>query len=276
MTLDQTRTKAFWSNPEAYRIQFQLDIVPAAKSYYLDRGTAFHTYIDLHSKGLSISEIDSILSGSSLYQGQTFEVAEKPRSQGITMGQAFVSKNQLGEYKVLESELEFRAPISGSPHEAVGRLDQVIEIDGETWLLEFKTANAKASLSKKETEWESDIQADFEMLGAAHCGYVVEGVLVQYVIESTPIKVWAPIPVKRTLAQLARTQLMIHQTAETIEMYKATFGIDQPWPHLSNWKCQGEWCEYKGICQQEGLSVEACGKGWKKREEHLEILQVAA
>lgn len=273
MVIDQTRTKAFWSNPEAYRIQFQLNIVPAAKSYYLDRGTAFHTYIDLKSKGLYDVEILEVLSGETEYQGQRFNISEKPRLQGLSMGEAFLGRHQLGQYTIEASELEFRYQIPDSPHEMVGRLDQVIKIDGKQWLLEFKTANAKASFSKKETEWESDIQADFEIIGARSYGFDVEGVLVQYVLETSPIKVWAPLEVRRSEAQLARTLLMVHQTCETVEMYKSTFGLEQPWPHLPNWKCQGDWCEYKGICQQQGMTLESCGKGWKKRDEHLVILQ---
>lgn len=273
MNLDQTRTKAFWSNPESYRIQFQLDIVPAAKSYYLDRGTAFHTYIDLKSKGETPETIYAVLSGQTEYQGQKFNVAEKPLQQGVSMGEAFLASHQLGAYEIDASELEFAFPIEGSSHTMVGRLDQVVTIDGKKWLLEFKTANAKASFSKKETEWESDIQADFEIIGARSFGFDVEGVLVQYVLETAPVKVWAPLPVHRSEAQLNRTLLMVHQTAETIEMFKSTFGLEQPWPHLPNWKCQGDWCEFKGICQQQGLTLASAGKGWKKREEHLEILQ---
>lgn len=273
MVIDQTRTKAFWSNPEAYRIQFQLNIVPAAKSYYLDRGTAFHTYIDLKSKGFDDHDVEEILTGQKEYQGQRFNIAEKPRSQGVAMGEAFLGRHQLGQYTIEASELEFRYQIPDSPHEMVGRLDQVVTIDGKQWLLEFKTANAKASFSKKETEWESDIQADFEIIGARSYGFDVEGVLVQYVLETSPIKVWAPLEVRRSEAQLARTLLMVHQTCETVEMYKSTFGLEQPWPHLPNWKCQGDWCEYKGICQQQGMTLESCGKGWKKRDEHLVILQ---
>lgn len=273
MVIDQTRTKAFWSNPEAYRIQFQLNIVPAAKSYYLDRGTAFHTYIDLKSKSHDVAYTCDVLRGLVDYQGQRFNIPQKPLDQGMMMGDAFLSRHQLGEYTIEASELEFNVPIDGSPHAMVGRLDQVVTIDGKQWLLEFKTANAKASFSKKETEWESDIQADFEIIGARSFGYEVEGVLVQYVLETSPIKVWAPLEVRRSEAQLARTLLMVHQTCETVEMYKSTFGLEQPWPHLPNWKCQGDWCEYKGICQQQGMTLESCGKGWKKRDEHLVILQ---
>lgn len=273
MVLDQTRTKAFWNNPEAYRIQFQLNIVPAAKSYYLDRGTAFHTYIDLKSKGFEDYYVMEVMGGLVTYQGQRFNIAQKPLEQGVAMGEAFLGRHQLGSYVVEDSELEFQYQIEDSPHSMVGRLDQIVTIDGKKWLLEFKTANAKAQRSKKETEWETDIQADFEIIGARGFGFDVEGVLIQYVLETAPIKVWEPIPVHRSEAQLNRTILMVHQTAETIEMYKSTFGLEQPWPHLPNWKCQGDWCEYKGICQQQGMTLESCGKGWAHRKEHLEILQ---
>lgn len=273
MKLDQTRYKAFWESPERYRLNYGLNIVPAKKSFYLDRGIAFHTTVDLASKFFNEQDIEEILTGAREYQGKYHAVEQKARESGVSLAQAFLSNNHLGQYKVLGSEQEFDVPIEGSPHSAVGRLDQVIEIDDKKWILEFKTANAKTSYSKKEKEWETDVQAGFELLGAKSLGYSVEGVLVQYVVDKNPPAVWEPLEVKRSNALLQRLKLTIHQTCETIEMYLGAFGVEQPWPHLDNWKCNGGYCEMASICQKQGVTIENCGAGWMKREEHLEILQ---
>lgn len=275
MKIDQTRYKAWWESPEKYRIMYGLDIVPAKKSFYLDRGIAFHTYIDLATNTMCDTEpwAREVLTGAVKYQGKTYEVDSKAMESGIYLAQVFLGGNQLGKYEILGSEQEFDVPIVGSSHSLVGRLDQVIELDGKQWILEFKTATAKQSFAKKEKEWETDVQAGFELLGAESLGYQVEGVLVQFVVDSVPPKVWAPLEIKRSKGELERLKLTVHQTCETIEMYRESFGLVQPWPHLDNWKCNGGYCEVASICKREGVCLDNVGTGWIKRQEHLEILQ---
>ena len=169
-------------------------------------------------------------------------------------------------------------PIEGSPHSIVGRLDEIVEWNGGLWVGEAKTANMKETLPKLQERWRTNKQADFVLIGAAHLGYAVEGVLVRAIVEKHP-PIILPVVVKRTSAELDRHRLAVHQTAELIEFMRASFGIDQPWPHLT-----GQWpCAVAGKCAYENLCGKVCGQWdtaemekFKRREEHLELLKGAS
>jgi hypothetical protein len=152
-----------------------------------------------------------------------------------------------------------------------GRIDEILERDGVLWCGELKSANGKAQYDRKVEEWKHDIQADFEIIGARSLGHNVAGVFVRTITETTPPKIWE-IEARRSEHQLNVTQLKVHQTCETILMYRAAFGIDKPWPHLaSQWPCSNETkCEYEGICQQSLTQLAPDQlSGFKPRVEHL-------
>lgn len=276
MKIDGTRTKAFWSNPERYRLAYECNLTPAVTGYALQRGIAMHTALDLAALNYPHAAMVAVLKGKILSSdGRLLELADShAAAMGLALAEAYLAKADT--YEVIESELEFDFRIDGSEHRGVGRLDQIIKLDdGKLWLLEFKSGSSKTSRSRKEEEWLSDLQADFEILGARSAGYEVEGVRVQYVLEMTPPRVWEPLLVSRSDAQLQRSKLFIHQTCETVEMYRATFGLEQPWPHLANWPCTGDasYCGYQNICGCEGPLTVSRFKGFKLREEHLALLR---
>lgn len=282
MRIDQTRIKAFWANPERFRLAYECNVVPAVTGYALQRGLVFHVVLDLRALGWEWSTVTDVLHGRAVgSDGRLLHITNpQALAAGLAMAEAYLSRP--ADYTILRTELEFDFPIDGSPHSGVGRLDQLVqEADGRYWLLEFKTGSPKTQLTGKygkKDEWEQDKQADFEILGARSHGYEVEGLRVQYVLETTPPKVWEPLYVTRTEAQLQRTKLMVHQTCELIQMSRETFGIEQPWVHCSGFPCNSDasYCDHKLICGREGpITAELLGAGWTQREEHLALLRDA-
>jgi hypothetical protein len=275
--IDQTRYDAFWRNPERYRLTYELNLVPKTMQYGLARGTAFHLIAEERARGRSKEEIDAILRGQQPgTRGPVEPIEEKAIEAAWVLWNAMEAKYPRDpNIELVASELEFMYQIPGSPHYMVGRIDQVLARNGELWCGEFKTANARARYDKFVEDWKQKAQADFEIVGAHSFGYKVEGVWVRQVVETTPPTVWE-LEERRSQHRLQVMMLNVHQTCEIITMMKATFGINQPWPHLSlSWPCSmGGKCEYETICQQdfEALTPNDL-ESFKQREEHLDCVR---
>lgn len=272
MRISQTRLKKFWQNPEAYRLQYVLDLVPSSPGYALQRGSVFHAVLNLKARGETDEHIANVLRGTVPdYDGRMLVIqSEDALRNGVAMAEAYINLPWAANLQVVETEKDFNFQIPGSPHFISGRIDQIVTNGDSVYILEFKTASSKQYRGAKEADWANDIQADFEFLGAESLDIEVDGLQAQYVIEARPPKVWEPIFVSRTKAQLERTKLFAHQTCETILMYENTFGPDQPWPHLNNWPCNGDkkWCDYRDICQCSGeeLIQLTSGPEWAERK----------
>lgn len=265
MVIDQTRFDAFWRNPDRYRLAYELNIVPKARSFDLDRGLAFHKIVELAAKGMSKEAIDEELAVMGLH----------PRAIPVAWQLFGAFKRKYPVEEVLGTEQEFLHQIPGSPHGMVGRLDQVVRRNGLIWLSETKTANSRKNYDKVVEEWTQKKQADFEILGARSLGFEPEGVWVRVIKEGNPPLTWE-LEVRRSDFRLRLTELQVHQTCETILMYRDTFGIDKPWPHPNfSWPCSSPGrCEYEGICQQDRCELnESALEDFREREEHLEIVR---
>jgi hypothetical protein len=275
LKLDQTRLSAFWANPEKYRLAYELNLAPKLLSYGLARGSAFHIIADGRAAGQSDNDINAILRGEAATQqgGTNVDLGARPIAAAWAMYNEY-ERAYSSSVKVVASELEFDWQIPGSQHSMVGRLDQVLDRGGQCWIGELKTANAKAQFERTRDDWEGRAQADFVLLGARSLGYEPEGVLVRVITETAPPKVWE-IEVRRSEHRLKVMQLNVHQTCEIITMLRATFGINQPWPHLYlNWPCSKPGaCEYEGICRHAADTLDT--SAFRVREEHLQCLRQA-
>jgi hypothetical protein len=264
VNLDFSRFDAFYRNPEKYRLHYELNLVPAQKNYYLERGIAFHLMLEYWSNGKRAGEIDLLVAR---------EVQDlKAIATAKRMFAHWLQRYNPSGPIILAAEPEFLQQLPNSPHSICGKIDQILEIDGRQWVGEVKTTNVRNTFAKISTQWATRKQAEFELIGAQALGYKPLGLLVRTVVESSPPKIWELV-VKRTAYQLELVRLAVHQTCEMIEFMRRTFGIDQPWPHSENsWPCMNkEKCEYGKIC---GVSrPEQDTSGFKQREEHLAILR---
>jgi hypothetical protein len=279
MIIDQTRYDAFWANPEKYRLTYECNLVPCVLPYGLARGIAMHTIAEELAQGKTREEVDLILQGK--IPGSRGMIQEPINEHARTMAWALWDELDrqyplFGDpnCRLVASEAEFKFQIPGSRHFMAGRIDQIIERNGQLWCGEFKTANAKKSFDKVSEEWQQKSQADFEIIGARSLGYNVEGVWVRTIVEKNPPVVW-PLEVRRSEHALQYKMLQVHETCETIELYRNVFGIDNPWPHVPfNWPCcKGGACEYERICGRRFSELtEADLEDFKPRKEHLDCM----
>jgi hypothetical protein len=265
MYLDSTRYKAVQESPEKYRITYECNLVPDKRSLELDDGTSMHEFMDVCAKGLP----DTVAESNLREQGVP--------PQSIEQGRYLANALDLHlEGDILASEQEFRYEIPGSPHGMVGKIDRIMRINGVLKILDFKSAAAHKKLDQVQENWKSDVQADFYFIGARQLGYDVQEMELRYALKTVPVRTWQPIVVRRTERQLELIQRYVHIWCETIEFWRATFGIQEPWPHNSdNYFCktEGKWaCSYKDMCQTS--IVPGCGfPGMKTRIDHLKIMR---
>lgn len=262
MRIDQSMYRCFVANPERFRIHYALNLSPEQLPFGIQRGSAFHQFMDDWHQKISVSRtrracIEKNLSTKAIDVAEAMAnvVKEKYPSDGPT--------------KTLLTEKEFVHDIPDSPHQMVGKIDHVIERDGRLYVGDFKTASAKTQRGRKEKEWETDVQADFYLIGVKTLGYETNDFLVRVITETTPVAIWE-IYTRRSNRALALMERSVHIVCETINMLINTFGINDPWPHFNSWPCDGgTWCEYRSVCN-ETHETGVLPLGFIPREEHLD------
>jgi hypothetical protein len=275
--IDNSRYSAFTSNPEMYRLVYEKNYVPVTQSYYFGRGIHLHQLNEARNKATvsmkNLKSVDQKISSKSKQMGEALFAAYAKRWNG---DKTFLLLHDAG---VPLAEVEFDLPIPGSPHRIVGKMDEIVQYNGDPWVGDIKTANAKASEAKKKIEFGFASQPIFYINAARMLGYPVKGMVYRVVTEHTPPKHWV-IESKRTDYQLAQGLISIHQIAETIQMYKKTFGIEKPWPHLWPYPCNypqydgSPTCEYAGICNRPSYDLtEEDLEQFTIRIDHLDVMR---
>lgn len=258
MKLDNSRFTAFWQNPEMYRLIYEKQIVPRTQSYYFGRGIHLHELNEARNKSaMSLTNLST----------DPQKISDRSKTVGEALFQAFRRRwDGDATFQLLHdggrplAEIEFEVKIPGSPHSIVGKMDEIVMYKGEPWVGDLKSANAKTTENKKRVEFGYASQPLFYINAARALGYPVKGMVYRVVTEHTPPKHWV-IESKRTEYQLESAWRMIHQTAETILMYRKTFGVDKPWPHLWNYPCNypsfdgSPTCEYASICNRPSIEL---------------------
>ena len=279
MRLDHSRWAAFYANPEKYRLVYEKNLVPRDVPFPLARGIHLHSLHEARNKSLTPTATNALVL---LNEG----ISEKAKLVGTAMYAAFKRKYD-GDSRIKLvfddgkplAELEFDVPIPGSPHSIIGKIDEIIEYKGALWLGDLKTANAKASLSRKQTEFRWSKQPNFYLNAARLLGYPVVGMLYRVVTEHTPPQFWE-VEAKRTDHDLSISLWNIHQTCEHIEFYRRTFGVDKPWPHLNHsYPCNHDYngkpsCEYADICTKsmDELTEDDLAP-FRVRQDHIELMR---
>ncbi len=269
MNLSVTSFREFWDNPERYRLVHQKNWVPAETPFSLERGISMHVALQVMGAGGTEEETLDMLIGAKPRPDGRVEALTNTRalSEGVGMAKALLP---LPAALAREAYFQFPVSLHNSGHGIIDfiRADEVI--------VEFKSVNPRASYSQKEKDWNTDPQADFELLGAAALGIKRPRLIVQYVQEPSKRgedwKVWEPVPVVRTPAQLEVMRNNIEVTASMIQGLIQSPGIDHPWPHLENWKC-GENCPFRGVCGHITSDFTQPPPGFRTREDYLKAVK---
>jgi hypothetical protein len=273
MRIDNSRYTSFWANPELYRLTYEKNIVPIVVPYYFGRGILMHELNEARNKAtMSMKNLKAVpqrLSDKSKTMGEALFAAYKKRWDGDHTIQLMHD----GERPL--AEVGFDLEIPGSPHRIVGRFDEIVYYKDAAWVGDTKTANAKTTEAKKKIEFGFASQPLFYINAARMLGYAVKGMLYRVVTEHVPPKHWV-IESKRTDYQLAQHLVSVHQTAEAILMFRKTFGVDKPWPHLNPYPCNyTDWqgnptCEYSSICNRPSYDLsEEDLANFTQRVDHL-------
>jgi len=281
--IDQSRYKAFWQNPERYRLIYECNLHCSAMPYGLARGTAFHRIAELQHEGKALDpDIDAIL--------ESEDIEKEARDNAWRMYYAYRGYiNNPHPPKVLAMEKEWylnlrhaQDPV-GLEHAMCGRVDQITESNAGLFVVDTKTAHSRTQLARVKKNWLTDKQADFLLIGAKALGYDVKCLLIHVILETTPPRIWE-LAVTRTPAQLEQTKRSALLTCSIIEHLRFTHGVDEPWPHLDNeWPCSTpDKCDYRSICGRRtrhpsaptfAEHPDAIPDGFKLRKEHLALLR---
>lgn len=260
---------------------FEANIVPRVNPFYFGRGIHLHELNEARNKA-AILKLENL-------SNEPQRISDKSKQMGSALFEAFkrrwdgdASFQLMHDGGVPLAEIEFSHQIPGSPHFIVGKMDEIVMYKGEPWVGDLKSANAKTTESKKRIELGYSSQPLFYINAARMMGYPVKGMVYRVVTEHTPPKHFV-IESKRTEYALQQHLRSVHQTAETILMYRKTFGVDKPWPHLFPYPCNysnfdgSSACEYAGICNRPTSELtEDDLANFTTRIDHLASLRTGA
>ncbi|MGH7234428.1 MAG: PD-(D/E)XK nuclease family protein, partial [Candidatus Saccharimonadales bacterium] len=110
MNIDQTRMKAFWQNPERYRLAYELNIMPKTFPYGLQRGIAFHTIANHVALNTDETILASILRGEHPDTDGRFITGLTPEALTNAVSMWNDLEAHYGQFQVEASEVEFKQP----------------------------------------------------------------------------------------------------------------------------------------------------------------------
>jgi hypothetical protein len=257
--IDATRYKLFLTNPEEYRLREIWGHVPTNRNDVASfvtagrrRGTAFHELTD----GKTAEELAHL--------------GEGPVETAVMMHE--VNQEYSKDTRVIWTEREFDVQLPDSPHSIVGRIDSLVERDGEQYIRDYKTTKnrTKEDMQRYRDELYQSPQVDFYLLGITE---PVTKFVYQLLWKKPNDKIEiAELEVHRQPYELLAFQRSVHIVCETISFWKREFGTAEPWPRAVRLPVSPDFYSYSSIYQRrmyEGAELE----GFEKRVEHLEILR---
>lgn len=264
MYIDQTRLKAFWGNPELFRINYMQNLTWKEKPQAIQRGSAMHILAETNGAATVERFREEGLNDEAIVEGRLlWERGLRP----------FIKSDV---NRIVDREVEFRVDIPGTRHGIVGRRDALMESpEGERFVDEYKSADPSyTKLNETIADWEQNPQAAFLAIGAG-----VSRVRVVTVLTKKGLgEVWSEPFL--TIDQFKKDSAMLTaaQTCDIIEMLSERYGIDQPWPHMvpgkwSGYRCRKGTCEFAKLCGQPTSAWPEDLSEWGRREEHLECMK---
>lgn len=264
----------FWSNPERYRLREIWKLAPiepksdsfaALLTFGRRRGTCFHELLDAAYRGVPENEaIQSLKDGG--FGEREINVA---RQMAERVRELYPSE------KYLAHESLFECDIPGSPHKLLGRIDHILERDGETIVGDWKSSKprSKRDIASKADEYCKSVQVGFYLLGARQLGFDCQRFLyrlVQSGTETARVQVtehWT----QRTSLELKGLLRSVAQTCDLIEWMTNKFGTQLAWPQVPE----------KFSTGYEAIAGKPCyhnyiPDGFTEKKEHLENMKEAA
>lgn len=272
MKIDASRYTMFWANPDRYRLRECWKLAPvepapdsfaALLTYGRRRGSAFHDLRDAKHKGLDSDVTKEYLKG--LYGENPVEAAAR---------MVDVVDSTFGHERYLVHEAVFEYPIPGSAHILTGRLDHVLERDGEAVIGDWKTTKhrTKKDYARLVESYVNSPQVGFYLLGARTLGIEARRFMYRVVQDgpagkSPRVPTVREHPATRSSLDLRGLLRSVQQTCELIEFLKLSVGPQDPWPVLPEPFDRG-YGTMLGRRMYEGYMPD----GFTEKVEHLETM----
>lgn len=271
MRIDSSRYTMFWSNPERYRLREVWKLAPiepapgtfaSLLTFGRRRGTCLHEFRDGAYRQVPIEQtVQELRDGG--FGDKEIAVAREMAEK--------IAEVYAGE-EYLAHEVLFESSIVDSPHLLVGRIDHIIRRDESVLVGDWKSSKArsKADKARKLDEYCRSAQVSFYLLGARSLGFDPAGFVYRLVSSGKPgngVEIDEQ-PTTRTGLQLKEFARGVHMTCELIEFLKREFGVEKPWPSLSEVFKTG-YESIEGSKCYEGYIPD----GYEPKKEHLSLME---
>ncbi len=271
MKIDSSRYTMFWSNPERYRLREIWKLSPkeppadsfaALLTFGRRRGTCLHEMRDARYYGRTLDQAAQELRDGGF--------GEKEIAVARQMAEKIEEAYPHEQYLAHECLFEWKIP--DSPHSMVGRIDGIVDLDGEVFILDWKSSKprSKADRARKLEEYCRGAQVSFYLLGARSLGFEPRGFeyrLVSSGRDNSGVQIDA-LRTNRTGLELAKFARGVSMTCDLIEFMKEKFGVQRSWPTLPEVFKTG----YEGL---EGSLMfdDFVPEGYEPRREHLVLME---
>lgn len=271
MRIDSSRYTMFWSNPERYRLREVWKLAPiepapgtfaSLLTFGRRRGTCFHEFRDGAYRQVPIEQTVQELKDGGFGDK---EIA-------VARAMAEEAKRVYPDESYLAHEVLFEYAIPDSPHFMVGRIDSIVRDMDDSFILDWKTSKyrPKDERTRKLEEYCRSAQVGFYFLGARTLGFDPKRFEYRLVFSernNTGVSVES-LSTERSGLQLAAFARQVAMTCDLIEWMKATFGVEKPWPSLSEVFKTG----YESL-EGSKLYKDYMPDGFQSKVEHLELMK---
>jgi hypothetical protein len=246
LNISYSRYTSFVSNPERYRLYYELgltpegDDTPTLRNLGRRRGTVTHALYEAKYYGTLDEKRKELVAE---YGEELVKRCERLVSAMPDLGPLFFVEHS------------FEIPILDGKHSIIGRIDHGFTADGIDRGGDIKTTKGtrtKKELSEYLGELSTSAQSHFYLKAFAEMGRPTEAFTYHVLLDAKDKykdPTYHPEDVVVGPAQVARTMAQVYAACESIERMR-DYGIEKPWPHSNKWPCCGDqmFCGYQGLC----------------------------
>jgi PD-(D/E)XK nuclease superfamily len=267
--IDATRYAMFWANPERYRLRECWKLQPVEPTpgtfaslltYGRRRGTCFHELLDDAYRGVSEEQAVQDLKADGFGEKE------------ITAAQKMAAKVRevYPDEKYLAHERLFEYPIPGSEHRMVGRIDHIMECDGDVIIGDWKSTKkrTKKEMQQKADEYCRSVQVPFYLLGATTLGFDARRFIYRLVVDDPDGVEISEYSTSRTGLELKTFAEGVDKTCDLITWMRDQYGIERTWPQVP----ERFGTDYAPLIGRR-MYKDVIPDGYEPKREHLSLME---
>ena len=294
---DHSSVQAFRENPEAFRLKYRLNLVPAVPDDKMRAGSAIHAgrnvLYEARRRGATTYDdatITAAVAAARAHRGELGGFRDANHVERIV--RAYAARYAVEPFEVVANEEYVEATICGvnTPHDCAdaffgcfrycGIMDCAVRFadDGSEYVMDTKTTGSYLSEAWHGTMSLADQMTGYVALRRAlghRCdGYYVDGVHISdYVPKRGPAEPKIDLekdfvrvgPVRVPEWRVERWARDLRYTLAQIAELERTRGIDTPWPIYQNW-AYGKVDAYREFYEQPAELHASVAQMFEKRE----------